>query len=178
MMRIINNAALIFILFSNPAVCQNKQGKVDMCDKKVALANLENIQKNAKAIITASNDDCVLGLLDTLTSLFINTQQTKYIQTLDAVCKVNDGYVSEHFLDLIEKLTFESFNSFVDYMALQQADNCLEKNLLEIMKWKLKDGTSPRKEKLIKLIDKELKATTIKAEKKKYLAELRKKVIE
>lgn len=173
-MKIINNIALFFILLNNPAVCQNKQDKIDICNKKVALTNLETVQRNAKEIITTSNDDCVLGLLDTLTILFIKTQQTKYIKTLDAICQIKDGYVGEYFWEITEKLVFQSFGSFIEYLSLQKESSCFEKDLLEIMKWELKDGTNPRKEKLIKLIDEKFKSEK-NQKTKNYLINLRKK---
>jgi len=170
-MKIINNIALSFILLNNPAVCQNKQDKIDICDKKVALANLDAVQKNAKEIITTSNDNCVLGLLDTLTALFIKTEQIKYIETLDAICKVSDGYVSEYFWELTEKLVHQSFGAYTGFLSTQK-ERCMEKFLLQTI------TTGQRKKDVKNFIDKELKVSTIKAEKKKYLSELLKKITE
>jgi hypothetical protein len=168
-MRAIHNIILFSMLLNNPAVCQNKPSKVDICDKKSALANLEAVRQNAKEIITTSNDNCVLGLLDTLTTLFITTKETKYIQTLDAICKVSDGYVSEYFWELTEKLVHQNFGAYTEFLSMQK-ERCMEKFLLQTM------TTEQRKKDVTDFIDKELKVSAIKAEKKKYLLELRKKV--
>lgn len=168
-MRTIYNAALFFILLSDPAVCQNKSGKVDVCDKAAALSNLEGVRLKAKEIIVSSNDNCVLGFLDTLTTLFITTKETKYIQTLDAVCKVSDGYVSEYIWELTEKLVHQSFGAFSDYLTFEK-ERCMEKYLLQTM------STERRKKDVTDYIDKELKISTLKLEKVKYLMDLRKKI--
>jgi len=95
-MKVIN-LLLFFIFLTNPVMCQDKQYKIDICDKKEALEKLDVVQKNAKEIISKANDNCVLEFLDTLTALFIDTRQRKYIQTLDSICQIADGYVGEDF---------------------------------------------------------------------------------
>lgn len=173
-MKLIN--IIILVWFSSfSGTCQSK---IDICNKKSVLSNLPVVQKNIKEIIQNSNDNCVLEFLDTLTNGFIKNNNQEYIKTLDVICQIADGYVGEYFWELTEKLTFQSFDSFIEYLSLQKSNNCFEKTLLEIMSWKLQDGTSPRKDKLIKLIDNKLKSITIKTQTKKYLEELRKKLIE
>jgi hypothetical protein len=171
------NILILIWLSSFSGTCQSK---IDLCDKKSSLANLEEVRKNARALISEkslkSQDNCVLEFIDTLTNGFITNQTKEYITTLDAICLVRDGYVAEYFVEIIERLTFESFVPFIEYLSLQKEGSCFEKELLEIMKWKLNDGSNPRKDRLINLIEEKLKSTTIKAKTKIYLESLRRKL--
>jgi hypothetical protein len=163
------NKILLLVLICNKINCQNNAVKIDICNKKAAIANLKMIEANAKQIITSSNDDCVLELLDTLTVLSIKTKEVKYLQTLNEICKISDGYVSEYYIDITEKLVYKNFSVYTSFLALQK-DRCLEKFLIQRM-----SGENQKKE-VVKFIDKELK-DKIDLKKKNYLLELRKKFI-
>ena len=171
-MKIINTLLIIW-LSSFLGTCQNQ---IDVCDKEKILTNLSVVRKNIKVIMQTSNDDCVLRLIDTLANGFIENKNREYIEILDSICQSGDGYIGEYLYDITAKLALESFDSFIEYLSLQKEGCCFERKLLLVMSWKLKDGSSPRKDRLINLIDKKLKSTIIKAKTKICLENLRGKL--
>ena len=98
-----------------------------------------------------------LDFLDTLNDCFVKTGEQKYISTLEAISKVSDGYVSEYFWELTERMVNQNFASYSDYLSGDKRN--LEKYLLQIM------IPESRKKILFSEIDKELLKNTIKKSK-------------
>jgi len=136
-----------------------------LCDKAVAIENLNFVNQNAKSLLALTakiNDNCIIEYLDTLTECFIATENLEYLHTLDVICGVADGFVGEYYWEVTEKIINEKFSLYMEY--LYSNDTCLEKQLLTI-------STAPNvNEKINSLMDKELKRSS--GNKKEYLINL------
>jgi hypothetical protein len=155
----------IIILF---AVFQNTSYGQNLCDKKWICNNLELIQSDAKNILLQSPDDCVLRFLDTLNDLYNTTKELQFINTLDAVCKISDGYVSEYFWGITDSLIEKSFKQYVHYLA-EQPNQCLEKFILQAY------SNSERRKYLIDKIDTEINYCNPNIQTRDYLILLKEK---
>lgn len=165
-MKIKNSMSFVLVML---AFAGFSQSNLDLCNREQALLKLGQIEKEAKEVVKNTRDDnCVLKFLDTLTVCFIETGETKYISALESICKISDGYVSEYFWELTEKIVHQNFTAYSDYLS--KSDRCLEMYLLQIMTPK------SRQDDLFQRIDKELGKEKISINKKEYLKKLKAKV--
>ena len=92
--------------------------------------NLDVIRKNADEILKGY-DNCVIALMDSLTLKFIKSNELKYIETLDSICRVSDGYVGEILAEECEELFYKNFKGFFQYLYRHRNDNnCFENQLV------------------------------------------------
>lgn len=88
--------------------------------------NLKIIQSNVKDILKGK-DECVLRLLDSLTNKAITAKKEQYFETLDSICTVRDGYVSEYYWEIGQKLFNDNFIGFFNYIYKNRnKKSCLE----------------------------------------------------
>lgn len=147
------------------------QSKIDICNKGEILLILDQVEKDPKEILTNASDDvCVLEFLDTLTHCFIATGEYRYLNVLEAVCNVSDGYVSEYFIEITQTLVNENFAAYTNYLS--NGNRCLEVLLLEATTV----YGDVKKEELFHWIDLELSKTETTTGKKEYLKNLKLKV--
>ncbi|MBK9731124.1 MAG: hypothetical protein IPO83_07530 [Chitinophagaceae bacterium] len=169
MIKMKTKSILVCALLIIQVLTSSAQENFNLCEKETCLSNLPVVQKNAKSLLKNSEDNCVLGFLDTLTNGFIVCGSTKYIITLNSICQVSDGYVAEYFEEIVEKLAKKSFRNFSEYMAENKA-SCLEQFLLEIL------YTEKDRNDIIQRIDDELKES-ISHSKRIFLNDLRLKLV-
>lgn len=139
----------------------------NLCEIQTALNDLENVQNNAENIISITssiNDDCVIEFMDTLSSCFIKTGETRYIQTLECFCAVSDGYVSEYFFEISERLLNKSFSNYTNYLL--KGNKCLEKYLVTLIQ------SGDMKNRFQELVKEENSFKSVSSEKINYLNEL------
>lgn len=102
---------LIFIMAAISAIAQ-----VNMCKKVLSGEELLYIKFNAKQVIQTNPDTCVLRSLKYLTESYVKTSRPIYIETLDCIQWVSDGYLSEYFWYLGKELINGNFNGFFSYV--------------------------------------------------------------
>ncbi|EQB63652.1 MAG: hypothetical protein RBG1_1C00001G1231 [candidate division Zixibacteria bacterium RBG-1] len=109
-----------------------KMQKIDACEiLKNIDGNLDVIERNADKIILG-NDNCVLDLLDSLTYKFVNNNEMKYIEALDSICQVADGYVGEAYWDIGREIFHKNFKGYFKYLYDHRSKNdCMEKRLID-----------------------------------------------
>lgn len=119
--------------------CQNGIKSLDPCiiAKKPLDANL--IKQNAK-IILKGKDACVLSLIDSITN-YILKNDSVFIECLDSLFRVSDGYVSEYFLEIGTKLFYKKFALMTRYAYRERntRKGNIEKLLVESLSSELSD---------------------------------------
>lgn len=142
-------------------------------------SSLNNINKNAKAIIDSSKDDCVMRLLDTLTIKAINSDENKYLMPLESLRKVSDGYVSEYFLEIGVKLFYKDFKDYVLYIFNRRMakENYLEKVMVEAISMEMSDSDNIEnyQKKIDEFINKEIQTFNFSKEQLAYINGIKKK---
>ncbi len=106
--------------------------KIDACEiMKNVDKNLDVIKKKPREILNG-DDNCVLRLLDSLTYKFINKKDMMYLEVLDSICQVADGYVGEAYWDIGIELFYKNFKGYFQYLYRHQnTENCLERVFVE-----------------------------------------------
>lgn len=88
------------------------------CEYSQNLDNYINeIISNPKKFITDKTDDnCVLSLIDVLNTRSMNSQDERYFEAIGAICKVSDGYVSEHLTTIAVKQYYHNLKELLDFV--------------------------------------------------------------
>ena len=160
---------IIFLLISMSSIALS-QDNFNTCNRKAIINDLAYFNKNVSEFINNKSDDnCVMLLMDTIVYLFQKTGNVNYIEALHSICFISDGYISEYFWELSDRLVFNSFGMYVDFLSSKKCkENCLEKYFFQII------NTEKRKQSVLILIDKEFKQKNSKR-KIKYLLQLQTK---
>lgn len=140
-----------------------------LCNAEWSLKNTAYIRENAAEIIanTAKVDDnCIFVFLDTLTVRYIQYNDQEAIHTLSSIADIADGFVSEYYLEVVERLATKNFSRFTLFLSENQDDKLLE-YLLELGQYKSINSN------LIQLIDKELSSSDNSKGKEEFLHELK-----
>lgn len=61
------------------------------------------------------DDNCVLGIVDSLALKFIRTNQNVYIVALDSISNTGDGYIGEYLWSIYFSIFNNSTKSFIKY---------------------------------------------------------------
>lgn len=102
---------------------------------------IKNVDKNYDSIeanINSKNlfsDSCSLLLIDSLKGKFFSTSKYKYLDAIDKIALISDGYVSEVLDDAIEYLTINKTNELLSYLCSckNNLKGGVEKFLLQIL---------------------------------------------
>lgn len=116
---------------------------IDACIIKDNIENyLSEINKNAKSIISKGKDECVLALLDTLALRYISETNEEYLKSLERICEVSDGYVSEYLWTIGQKLFYNNFNGYFKYIYTrqEQKNSCLKELLIKSISVELNEA--------------------------------------
>jgi len=93
--------------------------------------HLSKIIDNSKSYIKNQEDKCVLALLDTISKKAINDKDIQYIEALEAICKVSDGYVSEALMEIARVQFYDNFNNLITYCYSER--NCLQESVIDAL---------------------------------------------
>lgn len=124
-------STLVFI--NSASSCMSYQSHIgdsftDACTiKENVNLYLPEIKINFKKIIAQGKDECVLEIVDSLTIKFITTSDKKYLQCLDTICQISDGYLKEHLWSIGKLMFYKNFSPFFEYLyeRKNESDNCL-----------------------------------------------------
>jgi len=102
---------ITFDAFSQDNIC----GKGFKSKKEI-----DFVKKNAYKIIISNNDDCVVDMIDSITNNFIQSSKLFYIEAMDSIYKVSDGYVTEALIYNYEVIFQKNFNAFFNYVYINR----------------------------------------------------------
>lgn len=112
---------------------------------------LDSIVSTPKSFINDYHpDSCVLSLLDTLSQKAIQTREVRYLQALEAVCIIKDGYVSEYLLEIGTFQFYQNFESVLHYMFSnhESGNNPIRELIIEAISMQISDGGAKAEDEL------------------------------
>ncbi len=135
---------------------------------------MDLIKRDVKTFQYANsiNDNCYLALIDSLTERFIRTSDVQYMECLELISSVRDGYVAEYFPEIGKNLYYCNFAGFIDfiYSKKNSSFNPMENVFIEAVAEEIyldKNGVN-----LSKYFKSQIKKNELDKEKKKYLSNL------
>lgn len=167
----------IALLFTSVAFAQKAKPVYHPCFiMDSAETKLSFIQLNAARIFT-DTVECKQNLLDNMVSLYIKTNDKKYLDALSAIRQNPSAKVEELYTDVVKRLVENDFAGFINQLYLAKGKYMpLEKELITAMNMIV--GTKPLKYKYQGLLNVEIeKAKELKdAYKLSYLQKLKAKI--
>ncbi|MRG44181.1 hypothetical protein GFS24_03600 [Chitinophaga sp. SYP-B3965] len=173
---------LLLIIMMYGACAEAQVINYDGCKlAKAVKFDMKFVSANARKIISKSEDECVIALLDTLTARVIRTGNNEYFACLDAFATAGDGYVAEYFLEIGIKVFYKRFREFFIYTYdahMKKGENALERVMVQSISMQIWiAGNKKAEEKEINAhMDKEIKKGVFNASQLQYLALVRKKI--
>jgi hypothetical protein len=137
---------LSFIGICLISTSQNPVKKVNACNVWEQKNPIRYIRNNPKTLLNGK-DVCVLSLLDTLGKLYIRKDTMEALICLDSLYKYSDGYVSEYFLEVGEKIFFNQFKKSMKYIYKNRSGSKLKQLIVYSISSRLSDSKDSKNEK-------------------------------
>jgi hypothetical protein len=129
----INKIVVYFLLSTFFVISCNAQQKrsIDACAISKNIDGYSRLIKSdsIRLIITKSNDNCNLGLIDSLITKFLRGPNRPNFDLLTSVANRSDGYVSEYIVEKMGKVYYTKFDPF--FIFLYEDFENKRKNKLE-----------------------------------------------
>ena len=153
--------------------------QVNACSILKKPLNADLIKHNAKAIIKGK-DACVLSLIDSVSHYILKRKDFAFIECLDSLYSVSDGYVSEYFLEIGTKLFYKKFGLIIKYAYKEKYNpqGSIEKLVIESLSSELSDTDNKNiyKKKLDDFMKKEFVKNNFTLDEIKYANKLESKI--
>lgn len=133
--------------------CGNSQivesNKLDACViARETNTSFNMINGNIKSILKNSTDTCVFSLIDFLASRAIRLTDTSYLHTLNVICNAGDGYVSEYYLQVSDRLFHKDFKDLFTFLYYHGVTkDGLYNSVIQSVSMKLSESANPVAEK-------------------------------
>lgn len=120
-------------LLPHPAFAQRMPDSLNACWLLKHPINLSSVERNARKIITKSDENCVLPFIDRLTDSSFGKNHHEYLACLGAIRKVSDGDISDDFEHVGATLFYKNFNHLFEYIYRENStfNTSFEKMLIE-----------------------------------------------
>lgn len=185
------NLLLILTFFiltgcNNPNIQEGKKWDIVTQDTTIlpphcaATQDIENVLSkiiiNPNLYIKNQKDECVLNLLDSLSEKAIKTNDTKYLEVLEAICKVGDGYLSEALMDLSGRQFYENFFTLINFCYA--GNKCLRNAIIEALSMEVSTSENPAKKRVEigKFVREEISKANFNNAKIQYIEQLVKEI--
>lgn len=160
-------------------VVRDSVGFLDVCTvAQNVVKHLSVINTYPKKMLIGNKDECVLKMLDSLVEYATKTEDTKYLKTLESLCKTSDGYVSEAFDEISLRLFQNNFYPFFRFIYDKKdtMDNCLRGGVIMGYSYKLLETNNKDEEysEIDKFINQKIKKHKLNSEEKSFLILMRK----
>lgn len=147
---------------------------IDTTEKCLLTEDLFNtidlVKKDIKSLLkeNETNDNCVLALLDSLADRFIRTSDTIYINCLEIIANVSDGYLSEYFPFLCQNLYHNNFKGFFNYLYMKSENDekVLEMLFVEGVSYEIEERKN--KNRVMNYLYDQMNANNFHGEKRSY----------
>ncbi|MBK7110402.1 MAG: hypothetical protein IPH61_15090 [Bacteroidetes bacterium] len=175
-MNLINLLAVILLI----TLCVNK-GIIDQSNEVAIIHNnnafiaceesknvedyLTDIISNPNKFVMGVADTCVLALMDSLCSQSIRHTDERYFIALGAICRISDGYVSEHLMTIAVKQYYYNLNRLLSYVY---QDSCFRQHVVLGLSMEVSVGGN----KTMDMIKNHAGETELSVEKRKLLDEI------
>lgn len=99
------------------------------CNEAINLSDFldEIISSPRKFVSGRTDDECVIALLDSLSSKSIKQPDSRYFEALGAICAISDGYVSEHLMTIT---VTQYYQNLVPLISFVNKNECFRKQLV------------------------------------------------
>jgi hypothetical protein len=170
---------ILLLFVSSSSSAQQKVAKTDACYLLKRPLDCTFIEQNANEILKG-DDNCVLGLIDSIYVNLTRTQEIKFLIALDSVAEKSDGYVSEDLMDVGANLFYHDLPLVTTYLIKKSTSKskALERFIIEGLSMNLSLAKEPDKtrQKIVDFVEKQRKAQKISDESYTYIMRLLKKL--
>ncbi len=145
MMKHLNDFLKIYLLFLLLNIPLEVKCTLDMnhleimCFYKTENCNLNSIDSivneinyNPKKFMSSlNNDSCLIKVIDEIHLQSLINNSNKYLNALNKICELGDGYVSEYVAEIVEKQLINNTFNYSKFISEDTVNSCLQTRIFE-----------------------------------------------
>jgi hypothetical protein len=81
-----------------------------------ATSSLDTLRRWPRTLLTGGSDTCIIALLDSLADAFERSGDAAYLEVLDSIHAVDDGYVAEYVSEVVARAARARFAMVFEYL--------------------------------------------------------------
>lgn len=138
-------------------------------------AYLQEINITPRKFINGQVDDnCVLAIVKAISDKSISTGEDKYLEALNAICGISDGYLSEYLLEIGTYQLYDNFQKLTEYLVAQGSSSCLRRVIIESVSMEMSVGGELKTAEINRYLDSRLEESGLSEERASFIKEMRK----
>ena len=135
--------------------------------------HLEELTADPKKFINGSEDDnCVLAIIDAISEKAIEKGQAEYLDALNAIANISDGYVSEYFWEISAEQFYKNFDNLIPFLVSRSESDHLRTFIVQGLSMQISTEGNEKANSIDHFFKLQLERKDIPSETKKYIKQL------